>query len=61
MAPVLDVVRRTGMFTEQDPRKCTHYARFLDHISRQQADGIFWGLFVTVLLLLTISSTMYTR
>lgn len=61
MTPLLPVLKRTGKFTDLDERKCLHYARFLRDISRQQADAIFWSLFILVLMLLTISSGMYTR
>jgi hypothetical protein len=51
----------TGAFTIVTPEKCEHYARFMQHIGRDQADAIFWTLFAFMIILLIIASTMYTK
>lgn len=38
----------TGRFTEKDPLRCAHYARFFKHLNLWEANLIFWGLFVIV-------------
>lgn len=38
----------TGKFTENDPERCAHYARFFKDLTLIQAEMIFWILFMIV-------------
>lgn len=40
-----------GKFTEKDPERCTHYAKFLSHLTLAEANTVFRLLFVIVSLL----------
>ncbi|PMD42722.1 hypothetical protein L207DRAFT_564960 [Hyaloscypha variabilis F] len=51
----------TGKFTEKDPARCYHYARFMSHLTLAQANAVFWLLFVTVLILMCISSIQHHK
>lgn len=53
--------KMTGIFTEEMPEKCEHYARFMSHLTRSQADVIFYGLFCMMIVLLIIAAQMYTK
>lgn len=55
------LIRRTGQFAEKDPARCKHYAGWIEHIGRREADLIFWCLFGTVILLLVIASSAFNR
>lgn len=58
---ITDLVRRTGQFAEKDPLRCKHYAGWIEHIRRREADLIFWCLFGVVILLLVIASSAFNR
>ncbi|KUJ14930.1 uncharacterized protein LY89DRAFT_671327 [Mollisia scopiformis] len=51
----------TGQFTEKDPQRCAHYARFMSHLTLAEANSIFWLLFITVLILMCISSLQHHK
>jgi hypothetical protein len=34
----------TGIFSTPTPEKCNHYARFMQHLGRHEAEAIFWTL-----------------
>ncbi|TVY85529.1 hypothetical protein LSUE1_G000377, partial [Lachnellula suecica] len=51
----------TGKFTEKDPQRCAHYARFMQHLTLPQANGAFWILFIVVLALMTISGVQHHK
>lgn len=38
----------TGKFSEKDPERCHHYARFMSHLTLAEANTVFWLLFVIV-------------
>jgi hypothetical protein len=38
----------TGKFSEKDPERCNHYARFMKDLTIAEANTIFWLLFVIV-------------
>jgi hypothetical protein len=52
----------TGKFNPPNEEKCAYYAALIPTtMSRQEADFIFWGLFVTMIVLLIIVAQMYTK
>ncbi|KAE9369284.1 hypothetical protein N431DRAFT_469207 [Stipitochalara longipes BDJ] len=51
----------TGKFTEKNPARCYHYARFMSHLTLAEANAIFWLLFITVLILMCISSLQHHK
>ena len=53
--------KMAGHFTVVDPDQCEYYARFINHLTRRQADVIFWGNFCLTIILLIIASQMYTK
>jgi hypothetical protein len=53
--------KMTGKFSEKDPERCVHYAGFMSHISLAQSNGIFWVLFMIVLLLMCLSSLQHHK
>lgn len=53
------IAARSGKFTPPCHAKCIYYAKFMSGLTRIQADALFWCLFITVLLLLGLSATMY--
>jgi hypothetical protein len=55
------ISKMTGSFNAPTPNKCVHYARFMKHLTRAEADTIFYSLFVTMIVLLIIAAQMYTK
>ncbi|KAI0997814.1 hypothetical protein K3495_g10375 [Podosphaera aphanis] len=51
----------TGQFSEFDPRRCAHYAKFFEHLNSIEANLIFWGLFGVVLILLCTVSAIHHK
>jgi len=51
----------TGQFSEKDPQRCNHYARFFKNLTLGEANTIFWLLFVVVLILMCISSLQHHK
>lgn len=61
MASLTTLTKRAGGFSPPDPDRCQHYARFLQNITRGQADAIFGSMFFMVVVLLVIASGIYER
>ncbi|CAD6502924.1 BgTH12-02598 [Blumeria graminis f. sp. triticale] len=51
----------TGQFSDVNPERCAHYARFFQHLELWEANLIFWSLFGTVILLLSIASIIHHK
>ncbi|KAK0113941.1 hypothetical protein ONS96_014790 [Cadophora gregata f. sp. sojae] len=51
----------TGKFSDKDPERCVHYARFFQHLTLPEANGIFWLLFIFVLIMMCISSLQHHK
>ncbi|SZF03640.1 unnamed protein product [Blumeria hordei] len=51
----------TGQFSDVNPKRCAHYARFFQHLELWEANLIFWSLFGTVILLLSIASIIHHK
>ncbi|KAK1776152.1 hypothetical protein QBC45DRAFT_225328 [Copromyces sp. CBS 386.78] len=49
-----------GGFKPIDPEQCQHYAEFASHLGRTAFDGIYWSLFVFVILMLFLASWKYS-
>jgi hypothetical protein len=43
------------------PAKCLRYGAFMRHLQREHVEGIFWGFFSFVLILLIIAGLAWTR
>ncbi|XXG98902.1 hypothetical protein Hte_005233 [Hypoxylon texense] len=48
-----------GQFTPLDPVRCPHYAQFAAGLDRAHFDGIYWTLFILVVICLFVSSWVY--
>ncbi|EGO52733.1 hypothetical protein NEUTE1DRAFT_150219 [Neurospora tetrasperma FGSC 2508] len=49
-----------GGFEPIDPEQCQHYAHFAAHLDRTAFDGIYWSLFVFVIIMLFLASWKYS-
>ncbi|EDO65289.1 hypothetical protein GE21DRAFT_1123 [Neurospora crassa] len=49
-----------GGFEPIDPEQCQHYAHFAAHLNRTAFDGIYWSLFVFVIIMLFLASWKYS-
>ncbi|KAJ4418137.1 hypothetical protein N0V85_001567 [Neurospora sp. IMI 360204] len=49
-----------GGFEPIDPEQCQHYAEFASHLGRTAFDGIYWSLFVFVIIMLFLASWKYS-
>lgn len=49
-----------GGFEPIHPEQCQHYAQFASHLGRTAFDGIYWSLFVFVILMLFLASWKYS-
>ncbi|TVY31415.1 hypothetical protein LCER1_G009398, partial [Lachnellula cervina] len=50
-----------SLFTAKDHKRCSHYARFMQHLNVAQANAIFWLLFIAVLVLMCVAAYQHHR
>jgi len=43
------------------PNQCIQYGSFMKHLSRGQAEGVFWGMFMVVVILLVVAATVWAE
>ncbi|KAI1776640.1 hypothetical protein F4818DRAFT_355335 [Hypoxylon cercidicola] len=48
-----------GQFAPTDPVRCPHYAQFASGLDRRHFDGVYWTLFILVIICLFVSSWVY--
>ena len=48
-----------GGFQPFDPGRCNHYAKFASRLDRVHFEGLYWLMFVLVILFLFLSSWIY--
>jgi hypothetical protein len=46
-------------FKAYDPERCEYYAHFTHHLDQVTFEGLFWSLFIAVILILFIASWIY--
>ncbi|KAG0647143.1 hypothetical protein D0Z07_7303, partial [Hyphodiscus hymeniophilus] len=51
----------TGKFSRIDEQRCLFYARFMSDLTLPQANGVYWSLFMFVLILLCICANIHHK
>ncbi|KAI0136346.1 hypothetical protein BJ170DRAFT_677224 [Xylariales sp. AK1849] len=51
----------TGHFTPYDPARCEFYAHFTHRLNRVHFEAVYWTLFITVIVILFLTSWLYQR